>query len=150
MPINQGQAPADFTTPVGQVRLLLGDTDPKNVDKLENKGEYIWYSDDELTALLSLHGGDARRVAVASLRMIAVSQAMLLRKFSSSQLSVDGTALAKTLLDAAAAIEKSIDADATTATADSFDIVSTGGTYPRELTADERYVYGDRFPTWIV
>lgn len=129
MPTNLGAYPHDPTTPVGVVRLLLGDTDPKQI---EGGGEYAWYSDAELGALIGIYGSP-KATAVATLRMIAVSQAMLLRKWSSSQLSVDGTAIAKTLLDAADALEKSSGAVDAAATAEAFSIVPTGGDYPPEL-----------------
>lgn len=151
MPTNLGVYPYSPSTPVGLVRLLLGDTDPKQVEQGAT-GEYVWYSDAELEALVGIYG-TPKATAIATLRMIAVSQAMLLRKWSSSQLSVDGPALAKTLLDAADALEKSSGAADAALAADAFKIVPTGGHYPRELYDEERYLYDHEtrgFPAdWI-
>jgi hypothetical protein len=55
MAANQGVAPPDFTTAVGQVRLLIGDTDPV-VDEGALVGTYVFYSDAEIAGLLALYG----------------------------------------------------------------------------------------------
>lgn len=122
MTANQGVAPPAFDTAVGQVRLLIGDTDPQNVSG--GFGTYAFYSDAELTALLTLHGSDARRCAVACLRAIAITPALKLKKWSSADLMVDGPAITNSLLAAARAIESGINADAVTTGGDFVQIVS--------------------------
>lgn len=120
---NLGIAPPDFTTPVGLVRVLVGDTDPKNVE--DGTGEYAFYSDDELDALLSIYGSNVRRTAIVVLTNVAFSRALLLGKWSSDDLSVDGPAIL-------AAMEKTIkrlsdELENEDAAADVyFDIVPTG------------------------
>lgn len=104
---NQGVAPPDFTTAVGQVRLLIGDTDPV-VDDGAVLGSYVFYSDAEIAALLGIYGPDPRRTAAAMLRTIAMTPALLLKKFQSADVAVDGPAVADSLLAIAAALEESI------------------------------------------
>lgn len=106
---NVGIAPPDFNTPVGQVRLLLGDTDPTDVGVNDDnaRGVYQWYSDAELLGLLTLYAQNVKRVAVRCLRMIAGSQSMLLKKWTSADLAVDGPAITTALLQAANEIEAS-------------------------------------------
>ena len=41
---NTGVAPPNFTTDVGKVRVLLGDTDPTNV--AAGSGTYMYFSDE--------------------------------------------------------------------------------------------------------
>lgn len=90
---NTGAAPADFASPVGQVRLLMGDTDPANVDVDAGTGEYAWFSDAELTGFLALNNADPRRAAIAGLRLVAMTPALKLRKWTSADLQVDGAAI---------------------------------------------------------
>jgi len=100
---NTGIAPLDPTTPVGQVRLLLGDTDPQNITF--GQGTYLWYSDDELAALVALYNTSVFRTAVRILRNIAASESLKLKKWSSAQLAVDGAAITMGLTELANSIE---------------------------------------------
>ena len=111
---NLGASPVDFGLPVGQVRALLGDTDAINVSGGE--GEYMWFSDDEITAFLALYDTNPKRAAARALITVAGSQALLLKKWSADDLHVDGAAiaeslrkLAKDLVDEADAGDASID-----------------------------------------
>lgn len=119
---NSGASPVDLTTQVGLVRVLVGDTDPKDFDPpIEGQGEYSWFSDDEITAMLPVFSDDPRRVAIQVLSLVSISQALKLKKWSSDDLSVDGPAIAS-------AIEKTIarlSAEVTADTENYFDIVDT-------------------------
>lgn len=101
-----GLAPVDFDTPVGEVRLLIGDTDPKpgTEDSVNGTGEYAFYSDDEIAAFIRSAGG-ARPAASGILRAIAASTVLKLKKWSSADLMVDGPSIANALLKAADAID---------------------------------------------
>lgn len=107
---NTGRAPADFESPVGRFRLLIGDTDPTEV--ADQSGTYVFYSDDEITALIDMAGGSYKKAAIQSLRLIAGSQAMLLKKFTSADLSVDGPAIADALRAVAKDLENELISDA--------------------------------------
>lgn len=85
----------------------MGDTDAANV--AEGQGEYVWFSDDELGAFLALNNADPRRAAVAALRIVAMTPALKLRKWTSADLQVDGAAITTALLDLIEGIEKGID-----------------------------------------
>lgn len=101
---NRGIAPIDPTSPVGQVRLLLGDTDATNL--ANDQGEYLYYSDTEITGLLAMYGDNPKRTAARALRTIAASQTLLLKKFTSADVAVDMPAAAKELRLLADALEK--------------------------------------------
>lgn len=92
---NEGIAPPDFTSAVGLVRSLLGDTDAINISA--GSGEYVWFSDDEITAILGLYADNPKLAAARMLVTIAGSQALLLKKWSADDLSVDGPAIAEAL-----------------------------------------------------
>ena len=76
----------DPATPGGMVRLLIDDT---GIDPV--------FSDEEITAFLSLNGGSALRAAAQSLLMIAGSEARLSKKITSQDLQTDGPAVAAEL-----------------------------------------------------
>lgn len=99
---NVGVAPPDFSTPVGRVRLILGDTDAKDVQG--GTGTFMWYSDAEIEALLEIQAQKVRLVAAGILRGIAASQALKLKRWTSADLSVNGPAVSDALLKAAAAL----------------------------------------------
>lgn len=96
---NTGVAPVDYGTNVGRVRVLLGDTDPTNVNAGE--GEYLFFSDDELTAILGMYSDSPQLAAARCLDTIAGSQALLLKSWSSDDLTVNGDRIAKELRELA-------------------------------------------------
>jgi len=120
---NQGIAPPDFATEVGQVRLLTSDTDASNIS--DSSGEYIWSSDAEITALIGLTGSPSR-AALRILRLVAMTPSMQYKKWSSADLSIDGPAITRALRDLINDIEKSLDGDAETEVAEFFAIINTG------------------------
>lgn len=124
---NSGIAPPDLESPVGLIRLELGDTDPTDVDPATGLGTYLWYSDAELEAMLRLYGDNPRAVAVRILRNIAVSTALKLKKWSSADLSVDGAAITESLLKAAAALEDSMANESDVEADEAFFVSPTNG-----------------------
>jgi hypothetical protein len=106
---NQGIAPVNLTSTVGLVRVLLGDTDPVNVSG--GIGTYLYYSDSEVTALLGLYDDNPKLAAARALETIAASQALLLKSWSSDDLSVRGDQIAKELRDIAKQLRDEASAD---------------------------------------
>lgn len=91
----------DFTTPTGQIRLLIADTDEVNPV----------LDDNALTGFLMLHGatGDGatpatlHRAAADALEAIAVSEALIGKKIQQADgTATDGTAVAAELRNLAA------------------------------------------------
>lgn len=106
--INEGIAPPEYTTAIGQVRALLGDTDAINI--LSGFGEYAWFSDAEISALLGLYSDNPKRAAARMLLTIAGSQALLIKKWSADDLHVDGAAIAEALRKQAKDLQDEADA----------------------------------------
>ena len=96
---NTGVAPVALDTNVGKVRVLLGDTDPIKVSGGE--GTYLFFSDAELTAILGMYSDSPQLAAARCLETIAGSQALLLKSWSSDDLTVNGDKIAKELRDTA-------------------------------------------------
>ena len=96
---NTGVAPVDLGSNVGKVRVLLGDTDPTNVSN--NLGTYLFFSDAELEAILGMYSDSPQMAAARCLDTIAGSQALLLKSWSSDDLTVNGDRIAKELRELA-------------------------------------------------
>lgn len=78
----------DPTTPVGLVRLLITDVDAEN----------LLFTDAEITRMVALEGGNVKLAAATLLGVIATSEVLLSKKFSTHDLSVDGPAVAAALM----------------------------------------------------
>lgn len=93
---NEGVTPIDPDTLAGQVRVLIGDTNPAALTPpVSGQGEYAWYSDAELEVLGDLFASNPKRVAIWVLSQVGLSQALLLKKWTSEDLQVDGPAIMK-------------------------------------------------------
>lgn len=93
---NVGVTPPDFSTLAGMVRVLVGDTTPEPLETpVAGLGQYAWYSDDELEALGTLNSGNPKRVAIWVLSQVSMSQALMLKKWTSEDLQVDGPAITR-------------------------------------------------------
>ena len=118
---NTGVAPVDLGSNVGKVRVLLGDTDPTNVSN--NLGTYLFFSDAELEAILGMYSDSPQMAAARCLDTIASSQALLLKSWSSDDLTVNGDRIAKELRELA----KQLRAEAMAAEgSEAFEIVAFG------------------------
>lgn len=106
---NTGAAPPDYSTDVGKVRALLGDTDPSNVSGGE--GDYLYFGDDEIAAFLTMYGDNVKLAAARCMETIASSQALLLKSWSSDDLSVNGDRIAESLRKIAAQLREEAIAD---------------------------------------
>lgn len=121
---NQGVSPVDYTSPIGQFRAFISDTDAEEVSA--GVGEYAFYGDEAAEGLILAVGGSVKRAAVQALRTIAASQALVLKKFSTDDLTVDGPAIARALRDLANDLEAQ--ADAEDSGIDMFEYSRPGGT----------------------
>ena len=84
----------DYTPPVGQVRLILGDLD---VNKQI-------FGDGELEGFLALADGSVKRAAAEALDTIASSEALISKKITTQDRASDGPAVADALRKHAAAL----------------------------------------------
>lgn len=108
---NVGLFPPDYETLAGKVRVLVGDTDAAPLETpVTGQGQYAWYSDAELEVLGSMNNMNPKRVAIWVLSQVAMSQALILKKWTSEDLQVDGPAIARgieaTLKRLAAEVDK--------------------------------------------
>ena len=106
---NLGAAPPDYDTEVGQVRALLGDTDPTDVSM--GVGTYLYFGDDEINAFLTMYGHNVKLAAARCLETISMSQALMLKSWSSDDLSVHGDRITESLRKLAAQLREEAIAD---------------------------------------
>ena len=118
---NTGVAPVDLGSNIGRVRVLLGDTDPTNVSN--NVGTYLFFSDSEIESILGMYSDSPQLAAARCLETIAGSQALLLKSWSSDDLTVNGDRIAKELRETA----KQLRAEAMASqSSEAFEIVAFG------------------------
>lgn len=84
----------DYTTPIGQVRLIIGDLDLANQI----------FGDTELEGFLSITRDSVKRAAAEALDTIASSEALISKKITTQDRSSDGPAVADALRKHAASL----------------------------------------------
>lgn len=94
----------DYQTPVGQVRLLIPDTerleDPRD---LRREPEFI-LSDGQIEGFLAIADGNVKRAAAYAINAIAVSEGLILKVLKTDDKQTDGAKLAEALGKRAAAL----------------------------------------------
>jgi hypothetical protein len=106
--VNEGVAPYQSNTDVGDVRVLIQDTDATDIS--DGTGSYMWVGDAEIEDYIRLKGS-VNRAAISILRMVAITPAMQYKKWSSADLSVDGAAITRALREMIRDIEDGMNAD---------------------------------------
>lgn len=83
----------DYTSPVGQTRLLIPDVeelyDPRQLNKAP---EYI-FTDAQINAFLSIEGGNVKKAAAAAKLAIATTEALILKVLTTDDKATDGAKL---------------------------------------------------------
>jgi hypothetical protein len=106
---NLGASPVDYDTDIGKVRALLGDTQAEDV--AGGVGEYMYFGDDEIAAFLTMYGENVKLAAARCLETISMSQALLLKSWTSDDLTVNGDRIAESLRKLAAQLREEALAD---------------------------------------
>lgn len=101
---NSGASPVNFSSDTGKVRVLLGDTEAENV--VDGVGDYMYFGDDEIGAFLTMYGENVKLASARAMETIASSQALLLKSWSSDDLSVNGDKIAESLRKLAAQLRE--------------------------------------------
>jgi hypothetical protein len=101
---NSGASPVDYDSDTGKVRVLLGDTEAENV--VAGVGDYLYFGDDEIGAFLTMYGDNVKLASARAMETIASSQALLLKSWSSDDLTVNGDRIAESLRKIAAQLRE--------------------------------------------
>jgi len=102
----------NLATNIGKVRLLI----PDRVDA----GHIL--EDDEITAMLTMEDDVVKRAAALALETIASDEALTQKAIQVLELSMDGPAVARSLLDRAARLRTQADAEEAQSEAGGFDV----------------------------
>ena len=100
------------STPAGQVRLLIFDT---------NAGNYV-FEDVEIAAFLSMESSNVRRAAALALETMASNEAFTLKVIRVLELQTDGAKTAESLMKRAAELRSQASADEAAEDGGAFDI----------------------------
>lgn len=127
MPITPDVTPPDYSTAIGQVRLLVPDT-----EQLGSVPEYV-FNDSQIQAFLTLYSNNVKRAAAQAKLVLATSEALINKVIKTDDLSTDGAKLAAELRAQAQMLMAEADKDLTEASYDSFVVVDScthpAGTY---------------------
>ena len=103
--------PPDYATAVGQVRLLIPDTeqllDPSGT---YDHGEYI-FSDPQIQAFLTLYSNNVKRAAAQAKLVLATSEALINKVIRTADYTTDGAKLGAELRAQAKHLQEEADKD---------------------------------------
>ena len=103
--------PPDYSTAVGQVRLLVPD-----VEQLENLADstaeaaYL-FDDHQITALLALYSNNVKRAAAQAKLVLATSEALINKVIRTADYTTDGAKLGAELRAQAKQLQEEADKD---------------------------------------
>lgn len=93
MPTIPDEYPADFTTVVGQIRLLIPDIEQlDNLAVPSDPAAYI-FSDAQIQAFASLYSNNVKKAAAQAKLVLATSEALINKVIRTSDYTTDGAKL---------------------------------------------------------
>lgn len=126
---NPGVTPPDITTPVGQVRVTLGDTASVALSPIvPNQGDYTYFSDDTITVALSLSSGGVTRAVATLVKQLALSLTIAGQSIKADDFAINTLGKGRDLLEVAKSYTAQADAEDALAAREedgSFAVVST-------------------------
>lgn len=111
MPTTPDLFPPDYTTAVGQVRLLIPD-----VEQLDNLADptaaaaYL-FNDSQIQAFLALYSNNVKRAAAQAKLVLATSEALINKVIRTADYTTDGAKLGAELRAQAAELKAEADKD---------------------------------------
>jgi hypothetical protein len=114
MPTTPDVTPPDYTTAIGQVRLLIPDT-----EQLGDIPAYI-FSDAQVQAFVSMYSGSIKRAAAQAKLVLATSEALINKVIRSYDYQTDGAKLGAELRAQSQALREEADIDEKDDASDTF------------------------------
>ena len=116
--------PPDYSTAIGQVRLLIPDTEQlDNLADPSADASYL-FNDSQIQALVSLYASNVKRAAAQAKLILASSEALISKVIKTDDLSTDGAKLGAELRAQAQMLMSEADRDDAEDSYDSFTVVS--------------------------
>lgn len=123
MPTVPDVTPPDYSTVVGQIRLLIPDvdqlTDPANPT---NAAAYI-FNDSQIQAFAALYSNNVKRAAAQAKLVLATSEALINKVIRTSDYTTDGAKLGAELRAQAKQLQEEADKDDAVDSYDEFIVV---------------------------
>lgn len=124
MPVTPDITPPDYTTAVGQVRLLIPDVEQlSDLANPANPASYV-FNDSQIQAFLSLYTNNVKRAAAQAKLVLATSEALINKVIRTDDLATDGAKLGQELRAQAQMLMAEADKDDTE---DSYDTITIVG-----------------------
>lgn len=114
MPTTPDLFPPDYSTAVGQVRLLIPDT-----EQIGDTPAYL-FSDPQIQAFLALYGNNVKRAAAQAKLVLATSEALINKVIKTYDFQTDGAKLGAELRAQAAELRAEADRDELDDSSDTF------------------------------
>jgi predicted ATPase len=105
MPTTPDVTPPDYSTAIGQVRLLIPDT-----EQLGDTPAYL-FSDPQIQAFLTLYSNNVKRAAAQAKLVLATSEALINKVIKTYDFQTDGAKLGAELRAQAAELRAEADRD---------------------------------------
>jgi hypothetical protein len=142
---NPGIAPPDFTTPVGQFRLLAQDTNFVDlIPTVDGQGGFDLFSDAEIAGYLAMYTGYSLYRAVGSAyQALAARASMVAKMVKDYDLQVDLTKRSTALQETANAMfERAEKEDLLTGAVSTFDLTAPVEDISREINFEIPFSWG--------
>lgn len=91
------QFPLDPSSPVGQLRLLISDSQQRKDPADPTAAAEFYFSDDFLSGFLAMNGGVLKLAAADALMALATNEALVSKKIRKENLQTDGPAVTNAL-----------------------------------------------------
>ena len=101
----------DYTTPVGQVRLLVADVTRVTQGKLPDSALAYIFSDAQIEGYLAINSGNVKYAAADAVSAIGLDEALISKVIKTEDLQTDGAKLLEAIRKLAAEYRKAGDKD---------------------------------------
>lgn len=115
--------PPDYSTAIGQVRLLIPDVEQlENLQDLTKDPEYI-FNDSQIQAFLSIYNDNIKLAAAQAKLVLATSETLINKVIRTADYTTDGAKLGAELRAQAKALQDEAAQDALADSSDTFTVV---------------------------
>lgn len=123
MPTIPDVYPPDYATVVGQIRLLIPDTEQLGDLADSSVSAAYVFSDAQIQAFATLYSNNVKRAAAQAKLVLATSEALISKVIKTDDLQTDGAKLGAELRAQAKQLQDEADRDDTTDSYEAFDVV---------------------------
>jgi hypothetical protein len=128
MPTIPDVYPPDYATVIGQIRLLIPDTEQlENLADPSASAAYV-FSDAQIQAFATLYANNVKRAAAQAKLVLATSEALISKVIKTDDLQTDGAKLGAELRAQAKQLQQEADKDEADDSYEAFEVVDYNNT----------------------